>query len=137
VAVAGTLRLGKNGDQAAASEAGEAEGEGPEGGKAEGEAGDAGSGQEARIAVFGDSDFASNELIEAYRNRDLFVNTVNWLIGDIEAISIRPVRSRASRFELSAEQFLQIRSLSLFVLPEAIAVAGVLVWWSRRRAPSR
>ena len=85
--------------------------------------------------VFGDSDFASNELIEAYRNRDLFLNTVNWLMGDVEAISIRPNRSRASRFQLSEEQFRTIRSLSLLVLPEALGMLGVLGWWSRRRAP--
>jgi len=127
LAVAGTLRLGA-GDAAAAA---------PGDGAASGEAPGAASSKEARIAVFGDSDFATNELIESFRNRDLFVNTVNWLIGDVEAISIRPARSRASRFELSAQQFLQIRSLSLFVLPEAIAIAGVLVWWSRRRAPGR
>jgi len=87
---------------------------------------------EPRLAVFGDADFVSNELIEAYRNRDLFVNTVNWLIGDIEAIAVRPNLSRASRFQLSAEQFRTIRSLSLFVLPEAIAVLGVFMWWFRR-----
>lgn len=124
IAVAGTLRLGPP----AGPDESEGGGEEPPAPAA---------GKQARIAVFGDSDFASNEFIEAYRNRDLFVNTVNWLIGDVEAISIRPVRSRASRFELSAEQFLSIRSLALFVLPEAIAVVGVIVWWSRRRAPSR
>jgi ABC-type uncharacterized transport system involved in gliding motility auxiliary subunit len=57
---------------------------------------------------------------------------VNWLLGDVEAISIRPTQSRASRFELSTEQFRDIRSLSIFVLPEALAVAGVMVWWRRR-----
>jgi ABC-type uncharacterized transport system involved in gliding motility auxiliary subunit len=91
----------------------------------------------ARIAVFGDVDFASNELIEAYRNRDLFVNTVNWLMGDVEAISIRPAVSRASRFQLSQEQFLQIRTLSIFVLPQLLAVLGVIVWWTRRSRPGR
>ncbi len=91
----------------------------------------------ARIVVVGDSDFASNELIEAYRNRDLFLNTVNWLMGDVEAISVRPNRSRASRFQLSQEQFTTIRSLSLFVLPEAFGLLGVLTWWSRRRPPER
>ena len=83
--------------------------------------------------VFGDADFASNELIESSgRNRDLFINSVNWLMGDVEAISIRPNTSRASRFQLSMTQFRTIRSLSLFVLPEAIAVLGVFTWWSRR-----
>jgi ABC-type uncharacterized transport system involved in gliding motility auxiliary subunit len=146
LAVAGTLRLAPaNGAPPAAG--GEAAGPAPgaeaTAAKSDAAAGAEGAeaaekkqGEEARIAVFGDSDFASNELIEAYRNRDLFVNTVNWLMGDVEAISIRPARSRASRFDLSAEQFYSIRSLSLFVLPQAIAIAGVLVWWSRRRTPS-
>jgi ABC-type uncharacterized transport system involved in gliding motility auxiliary subunit len=98
-----------------------------------GTAGEEGEGaSEARLAVYGDADFASNEFIEAYANRDLFVNTVNWLIGDVEAIAVRPNRSRASRFQLSSEQFRTIRSLSLFVLPELIAVLGVFTWWMRR-----
>jgi len=90
-----------------------------------------------RLVVIGDSDFAANKLIGEFRNRDLFVNAVNWLLGDVEAISIRPDPARASRMQLSGEQFLQIRYLSLFVLPEAIAVLGVFSWWLRRRAPGR
>jgi ABC-type uncharacterized transport system involved in gliding motility auxiliary subunit len=90
-----------------------------------------------RLVVFGDSDFASNQGIDAYRNRDLFVNSVNWLLGDVEAISIRPNKSRASRLTLSTEQLSTIRYVALFVLPQAIALVGVLAWWSRRRAPGR
>src|SRR5262249_27044048 len=82
---------------------------------------DDGGRREPRLVVYGDSDFAANEFLDAYSNRNLFVNSVNWLIGDVEAISIRPNESRASRFQLSAEQFRTIRSLSLFVLPQAIA----------------
>jgi len=87
-----------------------------------------------RLVVVGDADFVSNELIDAYLNRDLFVNSVNWLLGDIEAISVRPNRSRASRFQPSAEEFERIRMLSLFVLPELLAVLGVFTWWSRRHS---
>ncbi len=90
------------------------------------------SSEPGRLVVFGDADFAGNEYLDAYRNRDLFVNSVNWLIGDVEAISIRPNISRHSNFELSEEQFRTLRSLSLFVFPELIAVLGVLTWWSRR-----
>jgi ABC-type uncharacterized transport system involved in gliding motility auxiliary subunit len=92
---------------------------------------------EPRLVVFGDSDFAANQGIEAYRNRDLFVNSVNWLLGDVEAIAVRPNQSRASRLMLSNEQLSTIRYLALFVLPQAIAILGVLAWWSRRRAPGR
>ena len=85
-----------------------------------------------RIAVFGDSDFATNEYIEGYRNRDIFLNTVNWLAGDVDAITIRPHQSRASRFQLSSEQFSAIQLLSLFALPQLIALVGVFAWWWRR-----
>jgi ABC-type uncharacterized transport system involved in gliding motility auxiliary subunit len=127
VAVAGTLRLA-----AGAEESGEESPDQEGDGGAESE-----ESPEARLIVIGDSDFAANQLIGEFRNRDLFVNAVNWLLGDVEAISIRPDQARASRMQLSGEQFLQIRYLSLFVLPQAIAVVGVFAWWSRRRAPGR
>jgi ABC-type uncharacterized transport system involved in gliding motility auxiliary subunit len=95
------------------------------------------AGGDARLVVFGDSDFASNELIDAYRNRDLFLNSVNWLVGDVEAISIRPNQARASRFQLTSDQFGRIRTLSLFVLPQLLAMLGAVSWWLRRRAPGR
>ena len=92
---------------------------------------------ESRLVVFGDSDFAANQAIDAYRNRDLFVNSVNWLLGDEDAISVRPNKSRASRLMLSTEQLSQIRYVALFLLPQGIAIVGVLAWWSRRKAPGR
>lgn len=93
--------------------------------------------RKGRIVVFGDADFASNEMLDAYLDRDLFVNSVNWLLGDVEAISVRPNRSRASRFHPTAEEFQRIRLLSLFVLPEALAIIGVFTWWSRRQRSAR
>jgi ABC-type uncharacterized transport system involved in gliding motility auxiliary subunit len=92
--------------------------------------------QPARIVVVGDSDFASNELIGNYQNRDLFVNAVNWLVDDTDQIAIRPPVSRASRFRMTGESFLRIQLLSLFVIPELIAVAGVVGWWMRRKRPA-
>ena len=90
-----------------------------------------------RLVVVGDSDFAANQLLDNYRNKDLFVNGVNWLLGDVEAIAVRPNASRPSRVELSTQQLSTIRTLALFVLPEAVAFLGVYAWWSRRRAPGR
>jgi hypothetical protein len=87
----------------------------------------------ARIAVFGDSNFATNELLDVFSNRDLFLNTVNWLLGDVEQITIRPNVARSSNVSLTGGQLEVIRYLSLFVLPEGIALAGVLAWWLRRR----
>jgi len=89
--------------------------------------------QAARLVVVGDSDFASNELIGNYQNRDLFVNAVNWLVDDTDQIAIRPPVSRASRFQMTGDTFLRIQLLSLFVVPELIAVTGVFAWWMRRK----
>jgi ABC-type uncharacterized transport system involved in gliding motility auxiliary subunit len=119
IAVAGQLELG------AAKPAEAAEGEAPP------------EPAKARLVVVGDADYATNGLLGQFRNRDFFVNSVNWLLGDVEAISIRPGDARASRLQLTPQIFAQLRYLSLFVLPEAIAVAGVLVWWRRRRAQVR
>jgi ABC-type uncharacterized transport system involved in gliding motility auxiliary subunit len=93
--------------------------------------------QEARLAVFGDSDFASNQILDRYQNRDLFVNTVNWLLGDVEAISVRPNRPRASSFQMSASQKRMIQLLALFAIPEFLAVVGVYIWWTRRQTARR
>ena len=87
-----------------------------------------------RLVVFGDSDFATNQYLGAASNRDLFVNTINWLAGEVDSISLRPNLSRASSFQMSQDQFRFLQYVSLLVVPEAIAVVGVLVWWSRRHA---
>jgi len=91
---------------------------------------------EPRLVAFGDSDFATNELFDGFLNRDLFLNSVAWLLGEVDHIAVRPNTARASRFQLSGEQFSLLRMLSLFVLPEAIAVLGVFAWWTRRNASS-
>ncbi len=96
--------------------------------------GDAPPASTGRVVVLGDSDFASNQYIDTLRNKDLFVNAINWLAGDVARITIRPNMSRASSFQMSQDEFRRIQFLSLFVLPEAIAVVGVLVWWFRRKA---
>lgn len=90
-----------------------------------------------RLVVFGDSDFATNEFIDLLRNRDLFINSVNWLAGDVEQITVRPNVSRASSWQMTQDEFRRVQYLSLFVLPEAIAIFGVVTWWVRRKAPRR
>src|SRR5262249_29428716 len=42
-----------------------------------------GNAAKARLVVAGDTNFASNEFIDAGRDGDLFTNSVNWLIGDV------------------------------------------------------
>ena len=93
-----------------------------------------GSGKDgtARLAVYGSVEFASNREFEGtYYNRDLLMNTVDWLTGQADLLSIRPRAVRASRVQFSADQGTVIFYLSVLVIPELLLIAGIAVWWRR------
>lgn len=89
-------------------------------------------GKEARLAVFGSTDFASNQNLEGtYFNRDLFLNTVGWLAGQADLLSIRPRALRASRVSFTEREGTAIFYLSVLVVPELLLLTGLIVWWRR------
>ena len=85
----------------------------------------------SRVVVFGDSDWILNENFEIYANRDLVLNTVNWVVGEEGGISIRPKKMRASTAEITRDVFLTMLRSSLIV-PELILLLGLFIWWRRR-----
>ena len=87
---------------------------------------------EARIAVFGDSDFATNGFLGIRGNRDLFLNTVNWLAQQENLIAIRPKDPEDRRITLTRDQHQRIFWLTVFIIPGLILAAGVQTWWRRR-----
>jgi ABC-type uncharacterized transport system involved in gliding motility auxiliary subunit len=87
---------------------------------------------EARIVVFGDTDFANNRFIENFFNRDFIMNSVDWLAGEANSITIRPKTLRASRFNLTIGEFDVVFVLSVLLLPELLLIIGIAVWWERR-----
>ena len=87
---------------------------------------------EARVAVVGDSDFPTNAWLGVQGNRDLFVNTVNWLAQNENLIAIRPRESSDRRVTLTARQQSGVFWLSLLVIPACVFGAGVYTWWRRR-----
>jgi hypothetical protein len=87
---------------------------------------------DARLAVFGSIEFADNQHFEGtFFNRDLLLNTVGWLVGQTDLLSIRPRAMRASRINFSQEEGTVIFYLSVLVLPELLLLAGLTVWWRR------
>ena len=88
--------------------------------------------REGRLVVMGDADFARNRYIAEFYNADLFLNMVNWLVGEEGFISIERKRPRASRVVMTAQQISTFRYVALFVLPELILLLGILNWWARR-----
>ena len=88
---------------------------------------------QARLAVFGDSDFAANGAVGIQGNRDLILNTINWLAQQENLIAIRPREPEDRRLTLTADQQTRIYWITLLLLPGVILAAGVYTWWSRRR----
>ena len=88
--------------------------------------------QEARVVVFGDSDFPTNGVLGIEGNRDLFMNAVGWLAQQENLISIRPKEAADRRLTLTATQQNNITWLSLLIIPAAVFGTGVFSWWRRR-----
>jgi ABC-type uncharacterized transport system involved in gliding motility auxiliary subunit len=86
----------------------------------------------ARLVMFGDTDFASNQFIENFFNRDFIMNSIDWLAGEANAITIRPRTLRASRFSLTIGEFDVVFVLSVLLIPELLMIIGIAVWWERR-----
>ncbi|MFZ0888627.1 MAG: DUF4350 domain-containing protein [Candidatus Binataceae bacterium] len=86
----------------------------------------------ARLIVFGDTEFADNQYLGEFFNRDFMVNCADWMAGEENQISIRPRALRASRFRLTVAQFAIVFALSLLLLPEILLIAGTVVSWERR-----
>lgn len=90
--------------------------------------------KKTQLLVFGDGDFISNALIQSYEfNYDLFLNSLNWMSGDVQRISIRPKKIRTSAIELSPEDSYTIFYLAIITLPMLVLIFGINLWWIRRR----
>jgi ABC-type uncharacterized transport system involved in gliding motility auxiliary subunit len=87
---------------------------------------------ETRVAVIGDSDFASNAFLGIQGNRDLFLNTVNWLAQQENLIAIRPREAEDRRVTLTADQQARIFWVTVLLIPGLVIAAGVASWWRRR-----
>ncbi len=87
---------------------------------------------QGRFVVVGSSDWLANSFIGFNGNRDLALNTMNWLSSDEDLISIRPKEQDDRRITMTAAQMNWVRITSQFVFPLAVVIAGVTVWWRRR-----
>lgn len=87
---------------------------------------------QGRFVVVGSSTWAANRFIDFNGNDDLASNAVNWLSSDEDLISIRPKAQEDRRITMTSGQLAWVRATSQFVLPLAVLIIGVGVWWRRR-----
>ena len=82
--------------------------------------------------MIGDSDFAANAYLGIEGNRDLFMNTVNWLAQQENLIAIRPREAADRRINLTANRATGMFWITIVVIPAIVLGAGVFTWWRRR-----
>ena len=85
-----------------------------------------------RFVVVGTSRWVSNGFLAFNGNRDLYMNMLNWLSSDEDLISIRPKDPEDRRLNMNPRQATMLFYGSVVVIPLAIIIAGVGVWWKRR-----
>lgn len=87
---------------------------------------------QGRFVVIGSAAWAANSFLNFNGNRDLALNTMNWLSSDEDLISIRPKAPEDRRITMTRAQLNVVRITSQFILPLIVIFAGVSVWWRRR-----
>jgi gliding motility-associatede transport system auxiliary component len=87
---------------------------------------------EARVVVIGNRDFASNRLLEALYNRDLFLNAVRWLGNDEHRIALSDKAWTPNQDPLTLQQTVAYFYFLAFALPEALLLLGIFAWWRQR-----
>ena len=87
---------------------------------------------EGRFVVVGSSSWVANSFISFNGNSDLALNMMNWLSSDEELISIRPKEQEDRKITMTRAQLNWVRISSQSLLPTALFLLGLSVWWRRR-----
>ena len=88
--------------------------------------------EDAVIVVVGDSDFVSNAMYQTQGNKDLFLNTINFLADRGELISIRPKQQESVYLTLTAQQGRLAFFVSVILIPLFSIAVGIYVTIQRR-----
>ncbi len=97
-----------------------------------------------QIALFGDATFMLNAYINPNQggnsvdvafagNKDLFMNTVAYLLDAQEKITIRPKETNIRNLTLTTTQTNFIRYVAQIGIPCIFGILGILIWFLRRR----
>jgi ABC-type uncharacterized transport system involved in gliding motility auxiliary subunit len=86
----------------------------------------------SRIAVVGDSDFATNSFFHIMGNGTLFLNTLNYLAAQENLIGLQPRTHDLPRVNLTNRQMKATFVLSVILVPALLGLVGTAVWWKQR-----
>ena len=86
----------------------------------------------SRLVVVGNSEFANDGIITE-PNLDFVLNGLNWMLDRGYLGGIAPKEVRAFNLNLTDLETGRIALYTLVLIPAAAALAGLVVWWRRRR----
>jgi ABC-type uncharacterized transport system involved in gliding motility auxiliary subunit len=88
---------------------------------------------DARVVVFGDADFAANDYFFELGNGDMAIGSIDWAAGNEQLINLTPKQTTQRVISPPTTQTTGLIFLTTIVLiPGAVIVMGVSVWWQRR-----
>jgi ABC-type uncharacterized transport system involved in gliding motility auxiliary subunit len=82
--------------------------------------------KETYVIAVGDSDFITNSMYMTQGNRDLFLNTVNFLANRGDFITVRPKQQESVFLTLTAQQGRVAFFVSMILVPIFVIVLGIL-----------
>lgn len=85
----------------------------------------------ARMVVFGNANFPSNDFLNIQGNRLLFKNCVAWLTEQ-DRISISEPSAPFAPLSLEEPQKKKIFTITVLIMPFVILLAGVFMLWTRK-----
>ena len=87
-----------------------------------------------RVVVFGTSEFAVDQIFDAYGNGDMFVNSVDWTAEQENLTSITPKNPTERTFNVPSQiHWILILLSSIFIIPGLVLLGGISTWLARRR----
>ena len=94
--------------------------------------------RKTRMLVVGDSEFATDTLLPALggfgrQNLAFAAMAVNWLVKNEKLVAVPPKEPVDKPFSVTDSQKRFTWVLTIGIVPLLIILAGVLMWWTRRR----
>lgn len=88
--------------------------------------------KEARVVVFGDSDFASNRYFGMQGNGNFLLNAVNWTAQEMDLVSIQPKTLKNTPLQITSKDASVLFYTCIVVFPVVFLAAGGAIWYVRR-----
>jgi len=86
-----------------------------------------------RLIVIGSGDIFSNRRLGDFGSQALCISAVNWAVDRDDQLHVPPRPIERFQLSLAQEELAKLRLGLLLLLPGAVALLGLMVYWTRRR----